>query len=90
MPLSAPKPEANHFPHKGEKKSHKTQLIHGGINMNQPKTFNVKLTYNEIMLINRAIDDFVIEKNINGYDVTKDTECKILHSAKGKILNAYL
>lgn len=58
--------------------------------MKNQRLFNVKLTYNEIMLMNMAIDGFVIDKDVAGIDTKKDRECNILHGVKEKILNAYL
>lgn len=62
----------------------------GGITMRKPRMFNVELTYDEIMLVNMAIDDFNIAKDIAGVDTLTDRECKALKSVKTKILDAYI
>lgn len=90
MPLNGQKREAKVFPQNEGKKLLGTQSMYGGINMKNQRMFNVKLTYNEIMAMNRAIDDFVVKKNIKGIDTTKDRECTLLHKIKWKIINAYM
>ena len=62
----------------------------GGITMKKPRIFNVELTYDEIMLVNMAIDEFNIAKDIAGVDTLTDRECKALKSVKTKILDAYI
>ena len=52
--------------------------------------FNVELTYDEIMLVNMAIDEFNIAKDIAGVDTLTDRECKALKTVKTKILDAYI
>lgn len=58
--------------------------------MKKAPTFNVKLTYNEIMLLNRLIDRVVIARDLKGINTKTDTQCIILHKIKVKILHAYL
>ncbi len=52
--------------------------------------FNVELTYDEILLVNMAIDEFNIAKDIAGVDTLTDKECKALKTVKTKILDAYI
>lgn len=54
------------------------------------KKFKIELTYNQIMVMNRAIDDKIIFMDDAGVDVLSDSECKILREVKGIILNAYI
>lgn len=54
------------------------------------KKFKIELTYEQIMVMNRAIDDQIIFKDNVGVDVLSDSECKILREVKGIILNAYI
>lgn len=54
------------------------------------KKFKIELTYEQIMVMNRAIDDQIIFKDNAGVDVLSDSECKILREVKGIILNAYI
>lgn len=62
----------------------------GGINMKNPRTFKVELTYNEIMVLNTAIDEFNINKDVAGVDTLNDFECKALRGVKTKILDSYI
>lgn len=62
----------------------------GGITMKKPRMFNVELTYDEILMVNMAIDEFNIAKDIAGVDTLTDKECKALKTVKTKILDAYI
>lgn len=58
--------------------------------MKKPRMFNVELTYNEIMVLNTAIDEFNINKDVAGVDTLNDFECKVLRGVKTKILDSYI
>lgn len=62
----------------------------GGTVMKKPRTFKVELTYNEIMVLNTAIDEFNINKDVAGVDTLTDMECKALRTVKTKILDSYI
>ena len=62
----------------------------GGTVMKKPRTFKVELTYNEIMVLITAIDEFNINKDVSGVDTLTDMECKALKTVKTKILDAYI
>ena len=90
MPLSAPKHAMNHYPLNEERKLLRMPSMHAGTNTKKARTFNVKLTYNEIMLLNRLIDRVVIARDLKGINTKTDTQCIILHKIKDKIIHAYM
>lgn len=82
--------EAKHYHRNAGKKLQEMLLMQGGINMKKSRTYKIELSYNQIMLLNRAIDEQIISKDNAGVDVINDSECKILREVKGIILNAYI
>ena len=58
--------------------------------MKKPRTYKIELTYNEIMVLNTAIDEFNINKDVAGVDTLNDFESKALKSVKTKILDSYI
>lgn len=58
--------------------------------MNKQRTFKLDLTYNEIMMANRCVDEFIIAKDVAGVDVMTDSECIALRELKGKLLDSYI